>query len=158
MCRPTTDEIKQRLKRYPGIKMETEKMLSRLAVLRSEETLPPMRQGDGSKRTAGTGDRQERAIIRRMEYEERNAPKIAANQQEIKALDAAVLALDDPLEREVITIHYIEVDTYKPLPWREVALEIYGDDSDAKLLAVHRLHGKALRSLQEILQKEEGEA
>lgn len=158
MCRPTTDEIKERLKRYPGIRMETENMLSRLEILRSEETIPPVRQGDGSKRTAGTGDRQERAIIRRMEYEERTAPKIAANKQEIKAIDAAVAALDDPLEREVITIHYIEVDAYKPLPWRDVALEIYGDDSDAKLLAVHRLHSKALRSLQEIMQKEEGEA
>lgn len=158
MCRPTTDEIKQRLKRYPGIKMETEKILAKLEMLRSEETMPPMRQGDESKRTAGSGDRQERAIIRRMEYEERNAPKLAANQQEIKAIDAAVAALDDPLEREVITIHYIDVDAYKPLPWRDVAFEIYGDDSETKLLAVHRLHSKALRSLQEIMQKEEGEA
>ena len=157
MCKPTIDEIKERLKRYPGIKMETEKMLSRLEMLRSEETLPPMRQGDGTKRTAGSGDRQERAIIRRMEYEERTAPTIAANKQDIKAIDAAVAALSDPLEREVITIHYIEVETYKPLPWRDVAIAMYGDDSDAKLLAVHRLHSKALHSLQEILQKEECE-
>jgi hypothetical protein len=155
MCRPTIDEIKSRLKRYPAIRMEMDNMLSRLEILRSEETLPPMRQGDGSKMTAGTGDRQERAILRRMEYEERIAPTIAANKQEIKALDAAVLALPDPLEREVITIHYIEVDGYKPLPWREVAIAMFGDDSDAKLLAVHRLHGKALQSLQEILQGEE---
>ncbi len=155
MCKPSIDEIKERLKRYPGIKMELEKMLSRLEVLRSEETLPPMRQGDESKRTAGSGDRQERAIIRRMEYEERNASKITANKQEIKAIDAAVAAISDPLEREVITIRYIDVDAYKPRLWRDVAFEIYGDDSDAKLLAVHRLHGRALRSLQEILQKEE---
>lgn len=155
MCTPSIDEIKKRLKRYPAIRLETENMLSRLEVLKSEETIPPVRQGDGSKRTAGTGDRQERAILRRMEYEERTGPTITANKQEIRAIDAAVLALSDPLEREVITIHYIEVDGYKPLPWRDVAIAMYGDDSDAKLLAVHRLHGKALRSLQEIMQEEE---
>jgi hypothetical protein len=135
--------------------MENDNMLARLAILKSEETLPPMRQGDGSKRTAGTGDRNERAIIRRMEYEERIAPTIAANRQELAVIDAAVAAMADPLERSVVTIHYIEVDGYKPLPWRDVAIEMYGDDSDAKLLAVHRLHSKALSSLQEILQKED---
>ena len=157
MPMPTTDEIKERLKRYPALRMETDNLLARLEVLRSEETLPPMRQGDGSKRTAGTGDRQERAILRRMEYEERNAPTIAANKQEIKAIDRAVAALSDPLERDVIKIHYIEVDSYKPLPWREVAIAMYGEDTEADLLRVHRLHSKALQSLREILQ-EEGEA
>lgn len=153
---PTIDEIKERLRRYPALKMETEKIEARLEVLKSEETIPPLRPGDGSKRTAGTGDRQERAIIRRMEYEERNAPTIASNKLEIKAIDRAVTALSDPLEREVITIHYIEVDSYKPLPWRDVAVTMYGDDTEAKLRAVHRLHSKALQSLREILQ-EEGE-
>ena len=154
---PTTEEIKERLKRYPALRMEMEKMEARLEVLKSEETLPPMRQGDGSKRTAGTGDRQERAILRRMEYEERTAPTVAANKREIKAIDKAVAALSDPLEREVITIHYIEADSYKPLPWRDVAIAMYGEDTEADLLRVHRLHSKALQSLREILQ-EEGEA
>ena len=157
MPMPKTDEIKERLKRYPGLRMETDNLLARLEVLKSEETIPPLRAGDGSKRTAGTGDRQERAILRRMEYEERYAPTIAANRQEIKAIDEAVAALSDPLERDVIKIHYIEVDGYKPLPWRDVAFAMYGDDTEAKLLAVHRLHSKALQSLRKILQ-EEGEA
>ena len=153
----TIDEIKERLKRYPAIRMETDNLLARLEVLKSEEAIPPLRPGDGSKRTAGTGDRQERAIIRRMEYEERTAPTITANKLEMKAIDKAVAALNDPLEREVITIHYIEVDSYKPLPWREVAIAMYGEDAEADLLRVHRLHSKALQSLREILQ-EEGEA
>ena len=157
MPMPTIDEIKERLKRYPALRMETDNLLARLEVLKSEETIPPLRPGDGSKRTAGTGDRQERAILRRMEYEERYAPTIAANRQEINAIDRAVAALSDPLERDVIKIHYIEVDSYKPLPWRDVAFAMYGDDTEAKLLAVHRLHSKALQSLRKILQ-EEGEA
>lgn len=152
---PTTDEIKERLKRYPTLKQDLERMKERLAVLKSEETIPPLRPGDGSKRTAGTGDRQERAIIRRMEYEEQSEPKIAANKKEMQAIERAVAALDDPLERVVITIHYIEVDGYKPLPWREVAIAMYGEDTDADLLRVHRLHSKALQSLREILQKED---
>ena len=154
----TTDEVKERLRKYPALRMEMENFLARLAVLKSEETIPPVRQGDGSKRTAGSGDRQERAIMRRMEFEERNGPTIAANKQEIKTIDRAVAALSDPLERDVIRIHYIEVDTYKPLPWREVAIAMYGEDTDAKLLAVHRLHSKALRSLCAILQRMEGDA
>ena len=154
---PTIDEIKERLKRYPGLRMEKNNLEARLEVLKSEETIPPLRPGDGSKRTAGTGDRQERAIIRRMEFEERNGPTIAANMQEIKVIDRAVAAMSDPLERDVIKIHYIEVDAYKPLPWREVAVAMYGEDTEADLLRVHRLHSKALQSLQKILQ-EEGEA
>ena len=154
---PTTDEVKERLKRYPGLRMGLELLKARLEVLKSEETLPPMRQGDGSMRTAGTGDRQERAIIRRMEFEDRNGHTIKANTQEIKAIDRAVAALCDPLERDVIKIHYIEVDAYKPLPWREVAIAMYGSDTEADLLRVHRLHSRALQSLREILQKE-GEA
>lgn len=157
MPMPTIDEIKERLKRYPGLRMETDNLLARLEVLKSEETIPPLRPGDGSKRTAGTGDRQERAILRRMEYEERYAPTITANRQEIKAIDRAVAALSDPLERDVIKIHYIEVDSYKPLPWRDVAFAMYGDDTEADILRVHRLHSKALQSLQKILQ-EGGEA
>lgn len=153
----TIDEIKERLKRYPALRMETDNLLARLEVLKSEETIPPLRPGDGSKRTSGTGDRQERAILRRMEYEERTAPTITANKQEMKVIDKAVAALSDPLEREVITIHYIEVDGYKPLPWRDVAIAMYGEDTEADLLRVHRLHSKALQSLREILQ-EEGEA
>ena len=153
MRMPTTDEVKERLKRYPAIRMETENLLARLEMLKSEESIPPLRQGDGSMRTAGTGDRQERAIIRRMEYEERTAPMIEANRMELKAIDRAVAALSDPMERDVIKIHYTEVDSYKPLPWRDVAVAMYGEDTDAKLLAVHRLHSKALRSLQEILQE-----
>lgn len=151
---PTTDEIKERLRRYPALKMETEKIEARLEVLRSEETIPPLRPGDGSKRTAGSGDRQERAIIRRMEYEDRTAPTIATNKQEIKAIDRAVAAMRDPLEREVITIRYIEADSYKPLKCREVAIAMYGDDKEADILRVSRLHKNALESLQEILQEE----
>jgi len=156
MPMPTIDEIKKRLKRYPALKMEMEKIEARLEVLKSEETIPPLRPGDGSMRTAGTGDRQERAIIRRMEYEERTAPTITANKQEIRAIDKAVAAISDPLEREVITIHYIEVDGYKPLPWRDVAIVMYGEDTEADLLRIHRLHSKALQSLREILQEEGG--
>lgn len=157
MTMPTTDEIKERLKRYPALQKQTENMEARLEVLRSEETIPPIKPGDGSKRTAGSGDRQERAIIRRMEYEERTAPTIAANKAETKAIDKAVAALSDPLEREVLTIRYIEADGYKPLLWREVAIAMYGKDEEADLLRVQRIHKKAVQSLQEILQ-EEGEA
>ena len=93
--------------------------------------------------------------MRRMEYEERIEPTVSANRRELKAIDKAVAALNDPLEREVIKIRYIDADGYKPLKCREVAISMYGKDDDADLLRVHRIHREAIRSLQEILQKED---
>ena len=47
----------------------------------------------------------------------------------------------------VLSIRYIGSETAKPMPWREVAMAIYKDDSDSKMLAIYRLHGRALKNL-----------
>jgi hypothetical protein len=54
----------------------------------------------------------------------------------------------------VLRIRYTESETAKPKPWRAVAMAIYKDDSDAKMLAIYRLHGRALNSLQGIIHDE----
>lgn len=158
MYRPTIDEIKKRLSNYSAIRVELDKLEERLERLKIEETLPPMRPGNGSKPTGGTGDRQERAIIRRMEYEERHGPEMEAKREELRYIDESINAVADPMERMVLRIRYTESETAKPMPWRKVAIAIYSDDSDSKLLATYRLLDKALISLQKItLWEKEGE-
>lgn len=158
MYQPSIDEIKKRLSQYSAIRVELDNLEERLERLKSEETLPPMRPGNGSKPTGGTGDRQERAIIRRMEYEERHGPEIEAKRNELSYIEDSINAVADPMERMVLRIRYTESETAKPMPWRDVAIAIYRDDSDAKMLATYRLLDKALKSLQKImLWEKEGE-
>lgn len=158
VARPTIDEIKQRYTRYSAIRGETEGMEAKLADLKSNETFPAAHSGDGSKRTPGKGDRMERATIRRMEYEETNGPVIAANKKEMRYLVGLVNALSDPMQRMVMRARYLDVEGVEPLRWPDVAQTIYHDDGDAKQLACHRLHGKALKSLQSLMiEEKEGE-
>ena len=158
MYQPSLDEIKKRLFNYSAIRVELNILEERLERLKSEETLPPMRPGDGSKHTGGTGDRQERAIIRRMEYEERHGPEMEAKRKELRYIENSIQSVADPMERMVLRIRYTESENAKPTPWRDVATSIYRDDSDAQMLATYRLLDKALKSLQKLmLWEKEGE-
>lgn len=158
MYQPTIDEIKKRLSQYSAIRVELDNLEERLERLKSEETLPAMRPGNGSKHTGGTGDRQERAVIRRMEYEQRHGPEMEAKRAELRYIEDSINAVADPMERMVLRIRYTESETAKPTLWRKVAIAIYRDDSDAKMLATYRLLDKALVSLQKLmLWEKEGE-
>ena len=152
--RPTIDDLKKRLSQYSAIRVELDILEERLEQLKSEETLPAMRPSSGSKPTGGTGDRQERSIIRRMEYEERHGAEIAAKRAELRYIESSIKTVADPMERMVLRIRYTESENAKPMPWRAVAMAIYKDDSDSKMLAIYRLHGRALNSLQSIMQTE----
>ena len=149
--RPSTDEIKKRLSQYSAIRVELDILVDRLEHLKSEETMPGMRPSSGSKPTGGTGDRQERSIIRRMEFEERHGPDMDAKRAELRYIEDAIKAVEDPMERMVLRIRYTESENAKPMPWRDVAIAIYKDGSDSKMLAIYRLHGRALNSLQNIM-------
>ena len=149
--RPSIDDIKKRLSQYSAIRVELDNLLDRLERLKSEESMPAMRPSDGSKSTGGTGDRQERSIIRRMEYEERHALEIAAKRDELREIECLINSIPDPMERMVLRIRYTDSETAKPMPWRAVAMAIYKDDSDSKMLAIYRLHSRALNSLQSVI-------
>lgn len=83
-------KTKRRLASYRSLRLEVDNQLDRLARLRNEEQLPAMRESSGAKSTGGNGDRMERAILRRMAYEERVLPKIEAAQREMAAIEAAI--------------------------------------------------------------------
>ena len=110
-----------------------------------------MRPGNGSKPTGGTGDRQERSIIRRMEYEERHGAELEAKRNELRYIESSIKAVADPMERMVLRIRYTESENAKPMPWRDVAMAIYKDNSDSKMLATYRLLDRALKSLQKLM-------
>lgn len=139
---------RERLATYIPLRKEVDGKLDRLARMKSEESMPPMRPSDSSKRTPSTGDRMERAILRRMAYEERESARIAEIQEEMEAIETAINSLADPQEREVMAYRYMDGSYYRLMKWREIALKVLGDDDDNYMRAVFRIHERALKNLQ----------
>lgn len=122
---------KSQLLRYLALRAENENRLERLAWMRSAAELPPMAEGDGSMHTNSSGDRMARAVENCMEYEEQIRPLIASNTAEMQRIEQAVDALDDPLEREVIRLRYMDSSNCRQKLWHDVAVQLYGDDDKA---------------------------
>ena len=139
--------IKERLRSYLCLKFEMENQLERLLRLKNEEKFPAVRENSGAKPTGGSEGRMERAIIRRMEYEARVMPKIEAAQRQMEQIEAAINAVRDPMEREVLRLRYVDGENCRPMLWRDVAVQLFGDDDERHLLATYRLHGRALASI-----------
>lgn len=142
-----TLEAKNRLAQYLSLRTEIEIRLERLERLKNEERLPGRREDDGAQHTAPAGDRLERAIIRRMEYEARVLPEIEQRRREMRDIEDAINALPDPMERLVLQLRYTESESCRPIAWREISRGIFGGDSHSCLLATYRLHGRALDSI-----------
>lgn len=138
---------KQRLSQYIFLKMEVEHQLERIARMRNEEKFPTMRESDGSQHTQGTGDRMERAIIRRMEYEEKVADQLNEAMTEMEAIERAVDSLLNIQEREVLRLRYIDGSGCRHMSWPEVAMAMYRDNDEKHKQAVYRIHGRALQSI-----------
>lgn len=141
---------KERLENYPKLKTEVERLCERIARMKSSEKFRSMTEGDGSQHQPGKGDQLERAILRRMEYEEKMEPIISTSRREMEAIERAINSLADPMERDVLRARYTEGEHYKPLPWRDVALSLYHNDEEKHLQAAFRLHNKALRSIRKV--------
>ena len=87
------------------------------------------------------------AVIRRITYEEEIAASMEANLAEMDAVRAAIKSIPDQMEQEVLWMRYIDVEGYRPTPWRDVAQKIYGDDDENQIRAVQRLHKSAIDNL-----------
>ena len=138
---------KERLRSYIFIRREVDNQLERLARLRNDELIPAIKQGDGSQRTAGHSDRMANAIIRRMAYEDKIADDMEQKMDEMDAIEEAVNSLADSQEREVLRLRYIDCTGYRHTGWRIVAKKMYGDDDEAQLQMVYRIHGRALQNI-----------
>lgn len=135
------EQKKTLLASYVTLRTDAENMEERLTRLESEAVMPPQRVGDGSKHTGGSGDRLERATIRLMERKEIDGPQIEAARRKMRAIENAVAALRDPLERSVLRLRYLYSDNSRLVKWAVVALSVYGDDDEKDIQAVKRLTG-----------------
>jgi len=66
---------------------------------------------------------------------------------ELTAIENALDAVSDPLHREVLWVRYLHGPIGRLNPWREVSKEIYGNDTSADLLRLHRLHREAIKGV-----------
>lgn len=138
---------KERLARYISLRMENENRLERLVRMRSNAELPAQREPDSSKHTGSSGDRMARAVEACVEYEEQIRPLIETNRREMKAIEEAVAALPDPMEREVLRLRHMDGEHCRTLTWREVAWGIYGESDEAAVYRAKRIYNKAMQNL-----------
>lgn len=141
---------KQRLHSYIFLRRSVENQLERLARMKNEELIPAMKEGDGSKHTPGASDRMANAIIRRLAYEDEIMNEVEAKMAEMEEIRAAILRLSEAQEQEVLRCRYIDCEGFRQTPWKDVAIQIYGDDDESQVKAVQRIHGRALINLLEV--------
>lgn len=141
--------IKQRLKGYVLLRRSVENQLERLARLKNAELIPAIKESDGSQRPPATdSSRIENAIVRRLTYEDEIMPDVEAKLAEMEAIRAIINHLHDPQEAEVLRRRYIDCEGYRLTPWRDIACEMYGDDDEAQMQMVFRVHGRALKNIE----------
>lgn len=141
---------KEKLMKYVSLRMEIENHLERLARMKQNEKFPAMKEPDGSKHTSFGSDRMANAVLKRLDYEERVAPRIEADIKEMDEIEAAINRLENPLEREVLWLRYIDGDHCRLMPWTQVCTALYGSDDEKHLLATYRLHGRALQNIKNV--------
>ena len=135
---------KERLARYISLKKENENRLERLARMKSNAEMPAQKDPDGSRHTGSGGECMARAIEAYVAYEELIGPLVEANRREMAEIEAAVAALPDPLEREVLRLRYMDGEHCRMLSWREVAWGMYGEADDAAVYRAKRILQKAI--------------
>ena len=139
---------KQRLKNYVLLRRSVENQLERLARMKNSELIPAMQESDGSKRSpAVSSSKMENAIVRRLLYEDEIKPDVEEKLAEMEAIRAAINRLTDPQEQDVLRFRYIDCEGYRNTPWRDIALKVYGDDDEAQMQMVFRVHGRALKNI-----------
>lgn len=146
---------KERLQRYAALRLENENRLERLARLKADAELPAQREADGSAHTGSSGDRMARAVERYLEYEDAMRPLIAANEREMAEVRAAVDALEDPIERTVLQMRYLQPsidpetgrDSCRHTLWADIANRIYGNPYERGVKMVMGVHRKAIEHI-----------
>ena len=145
-----TKARKERLWQYIFMQGELRDLQENLSRLENNCYLPAPKVSDGSKKSPGASDRMANATIRYLAYKEKVEPDIERIKAEMAKLEQAVSALPDGLERRVMRLRYLTADegSRQHIKWPAIAIRIYGDDDQAQLQAVHRIHGNALLNIQ----------
>lgn len=141
---------KDRLKKYVYMKTELDNQYERLERMRANEELPAMRESDGSSHSRTVVDRMATAVVRRLEFQEKLKKQVAEVEAEMTYIEDSIDAMDNPMEKEVLRLRYIDGEYCRLMDWKSVSKAIYGDDDDKHLLATYRLHGHALQSIEKL--------
>ena len=142
----TEEEVKKWLHKYLKLKLMVRSRRKRLQDMEDQELLP----GKTDSTRGGTHGSSSSSMVatdRRIDYEDANTPIIQKAEAEMGAILNAVDALEDPMEREVLYLRYIDSEYYQPRRWPEVAERMYGDNDEAKMQAVFRLHRTAIKKI-----------
>ena len=143
-------DAREYLTSYAGLKMEARNNEERIAEAFNETLIPAMAQSDGSQRTPGRGDRQEKASIRYIEIKDRLQPMIDASKARMREIEDTISSLPDPRHREVLRLRYIDTDNWNPVKWRMVALTMYRSNDDNALRRLRRVHREALAAFEAV--------
>lgn len=143
-----TDKVKSWLSSFQRLEYEYISLAERLENYKNAQYYPLMRIGDESKHNPSAYDRMGSATVRRMDFEDMHAEKIAKIKAEMKAIEATIKTVPDPMHRAILVQRYIiGSDGYKLKPWKIIAFQLYRQDDDPALKRVQRIHRDALESL-----------
>lgn len=134
----TTKQVKSQLEKYLGLSFELKNQLQYLAHLQQLDHGSIQLQSSRSE-----------------EYAKQIAPIVQENRREMQAIESAVAALKNPLEREVIRLRYLSpsIDpqtgqqSIRHTTWSEIAFLLYAECDIAAQKRAIRLHNKAITHL-----------
>lgn len=141
---------KTRLMSYVYLKMEYNNQIERLIKLENSAQLPAMGESDGSQRSILKTSRVENAVVRLVSQGEKIKQRIDEIYTELMEIEDAIDSLSDPMQKEVLRLRYIDCENCRHTKWNDVAVKIYGCDSDKHKMAVWRIHGHALQELSKL--------
>ena len=144
MCEPVTQA---RLTNYVYLQTEYYNQIDRLARLENDTLLPARQEGDGSQASLLKKSRIEAAVIRKTQKEKLIKERIAEIETEMNAIEDAVDALADPLQKEVLRLRYLDGESCRHMRWEEVAIALYGTDDEGTKIRIWRIHKRALQAL-----------
>lgn len=122
-------DVKKWLSEYPGLEAEAEALYCTLEKqVTGESTLSGVQVQEIEGKLKKTLDRRD-------------------------AIQNAVNALKDPLERCILRVRYIYTDGGRLTRWRLVAQKVCDSDAPKDIRYVHRRHKSALEHLEEIVKK-----
>ena len=87
------------------------------------------------------------AIESRISYEKSTAQRLEDNRTAMHRIELAIHALENPLEREVLRLRYLDGNYNRLSKWAEVAFALYGDNEEKDVKAALRLHNTAVAHL-----------
>ena len=144
-----TQDKRDRLLQYIYIAGEYDDYCDQLARLENAQYIPAAVESDGSKHTNGGSDRMANAVLRRIEYEESIQDDMEKLTAEMKIIEEAVSNLKDGRERRLMRLRYItgSEDGRKHMKWPDVAIKLFGQDDEAQVASVWRIHRSALKHI-----------